>query len=128
MEFGTAFKDCKDSFDVIFNAVLGVGERLWRAAAAGEGRGLSNKACDGHQHMTCCADGCPVCRRFIEFGAAFKECKDSFDVIINAVSAKVDFSGMMGMLAHDGVAVQVRGFTSSSDRYSYTVEGVPQFQ
>jgi D-arabinose 1-dehydrogenase-like Zn-dependent alcohol dehydrogenase len=45
----------------------------------------------------------------MEFGAAFKECKDSFDIIINAVSAKVDFSGMMAMLAHDGVAVQVRG-------------------
>lgn len=46
--------------------------------------------------------------RFKEFSAAFRECKDSFDVIINCVSAKVDFSGMMGMLAHDGVAVQVR--------------------
>lgn len=44
----------------------------------------------------------------MEFGAAFKECKASFDVIINAVSANVDFSGMMGMLAHDGVAVQVQ--------------------
>lgn len=45
--------------------------------------------------------------RFKEFGAAFKECRDHFDVIVNCVSAKVDFSGMMGMLAHDGVAVQV---------------------
>lgn len=45
----------------------------------------------------------------MEFNAAFSECKDEFDVIINCVSAKVDFSGMMGMLAHDGVAVQVRG-------------------
>lgn len=44
----------------------------------------------------------------MEFNAAFSECKDQFDVIVNCVSAKVNFSGMMGMLAHDGVAVQVR--------------------
>lgn len=50
---------------------------------------------------------CCVSLRFIEFKTAFKECKDSFDVIINCVSAKIDFGGMMGMLSHDGVVVQV---------------------
>jgi D-arabinose 1-dehydrogenase-like Zn-dependent alcohol dehydrogenase len=45
--------------------------------------------------------------RFKEFNAAFKECVGQFDVVINCVSAKVDFGRMMGMLAHDGVAVQV---------------------
>jgi uncharacterized zinc-type alcohol dehydrogenase-like protein len=44
--------------------------------------------------------------RFKEFNAAFQECKGSFDVILNCVSAKIDFAGMMGMLAPDGVAVQ----------------------
>jgi len=46
-------------------------------------------------------------RRFVEFSKAFHECKGSFDVIINCVSASLDFSGMMGMLGNDGVAVQV---------------------
>lgn len=45
-------------------------------------------------------------RRFVEFSKAFHECKGSFDVIINCVSASLDFSGMMGMLGNDGVAVQ----------------------
>lgn len=45
--------------------------------------------------------------RFVEFGKAFQECKGSFDVVINCVSASLDFSGMMGMLSNDGVAVQV---------------------
>lgn len=44
----------------------------------------------------------------MEFSKAFEECKDTFDVIINCVSAKIDFSGVLGMLGHDGVAVQVR--------------------
>lgn len=53
-------------------------------------------ACTAHQS-----------HRFIEFNTAFKDCKGQFDVLVNCVSAKVDFSGMLGMLTNDGVAVQV---------------------
>jgi D-arabinose 1-dehydrogenase-like Zn-dependent alcohol dehydrogenase len=52
--------------------------------------------------------------RFMEFNAAFKECKGNFDVILNCVSARIDFAGMMAMLAPDGVAVQVRGARGAS--------------
>jgi D-arabinose 1-dehydrogenase-like Zn-dependent alcohol dehydrogenase len=50
----------------------------------------------------------------MEFNAAFKECKGNFDVILNCVSARIDFAGMMAMLAPDGVAVQVRGARGAS--------------
>lgn len=47
-------------------------------------------------------------RSFVEFNAAYEKCKGQFDVIINCVSARINFSGVLGMLAPDGVAVQVR--------------------
>ncbi|KAF8056340.1 adhA [Scenedesmus sp. PABB004] len=43
---------------------------------------------------------------FVEFGSAYTECKGRFDVIINCVSASINFPGVIGMLAPDGVAVQ----------------------
>jgi D-arabinose 1-dehydrogenase-like Zn-dependent alcohol dehydrogenase len=46
-------------------------------------------------------------RRFVEFNAAYEQCKGQFDVIINCVAVRVNFKGVLGMLAPDGVAVQV---------------------
>lgn len=43
---------------------------------------------------------------FVEFNAAYEACKGQFDVIINCVSAKLDFGKVLGMLGPDGVAVQ----------------------
>lgn len=46
--------------------------------------------------------------RFVEFNAAYEKCKGKFDVIVNCVAASINFTGVLGMLAPDGVAVQVR--------------------
>lgn len=42
------------------------------------------------------------------FDKAYTECKGAFELIINCVSARLDFPGVLGMLCADGVAVQVR--------------------
>lgn len=43
---------------------------------------------------------------FVEFNAAYEQCKGRFDVIINCVAVRINFQGVLGMLAPDGVAVQ----------------------
>lgn len=45
--------------------------------------------------------------RFVEFNTAFTECQGAFDVVINCASVEIDFGGMMRLLTHDGVAIQV---------------------
>jgi D-arabinose 1-dehydrogenase-like Zn-dependent alcohol dehydrogenase len=50
-----------------------------------------------------------VARRFVEFNAAYEQCRGAFDVIINCVAVSINFQGVLGMLAPDGVAVQVTG-------------------
>jgi D-arabinose 1-dehydrogenase-like Zn-dependent alcohol dehydrogenase len=49
-------------------------------------------------------------RSFVEFNAAYEQCKGKFDVIINCVAVRINFQGVLGMLAPDGVAVQVGVF------------------
>eukprot|EP00878_Enallax_costatus_P011767 GHUV01012283.1.p1 GENE.GHUV01012283.1~~GHUV01012283.1.p1 ORF type:complete len:349 (+),score=57.72 GHUV01012283.1:194-1240(+) len=43
---------------------------------------------------------------FVEFNTAYTQCKQHFDVILNCVAARINFSGVLGMLAYDGVAIQ----------------------
>eukprot|EP00775_Hariotina_reticulata_P004585 gene4585-4839_t len=43
---------------------------------------------------------------FVSFDKAYEDCKGKFDVIINCVSARLDFPKVLGMLSTDGVAIQ----------------------
>lgn len=54
---------------------------------------------------------CCRLRSFVEFNAAYEQCKGRFDVIINCVAVRINFQGVLGMLAPDGVAVQVRALS-----------------